>query len=587
MKKIITFITSFLISSISFGQSPEKMSYQPVLRDSDNVLVINQQVGMQISILQGADAVYVETQTPVTNNNGLVSLEIGNGSIVTGDFSDIDWSVGTYFIKTETDLTGGAKYTITGTSQILSVPYSLHAKTAVIANNGLPAGGKAGEVLKIDDNGVPVWVAEDAFTFDDMPSTQNAELIKRINPLYGKDIYSFGDSLAKGFWEKILADLTGANFIEVANDLTSAGGSNSIDSGGPLYNEEGYVSDASTGGVRRAKNFVLMPEDVYGNKDVIFFENVHDNCTIGANINDYLPSLWQQYTVYEKKIFSGSNASNDAQNYFNNNLSEMLALFNEPKPNSIIKLQLESITKKLTFTNGAKSTGNVTITINGVPFATSIVAGDSIEQIIDKINIWNFNDTTGWMNSKESSSILNIIYKGGNNSNSDDIITFDDGGTGVIANITDSISKYFRNIQFKSLDITEWEDVTKWRYLGTGDADMIGAWKGIIEHIKSNYPNTQMYMCLFPNLKFSSKMLRPDGSFNMEEWKLTNNKRENNRYLLTEIANYYNIPIIDIESKMMVSGANWQEYYPENNVHYKNTLNKKIAEIIAESVQLR
>jgi hypothetical protein len=88
---------------------------------------------MQISILQGSaggTAVYVETQTPTTNANGLVSIEIGAGTVVSGDFTTIDWANGFYFIKTETDLLGGANYTITGTSQLLSVPYALHAKTA-------------------------------------------------------------------------------------------------------------------------------------------------------------------------------------------------------------------------------------------------------------------------------------------------------------------------------------------------------------------------------------------------------------------------------------------------------------------------
>jgi hypothetical protein len=109
------------------------MSYQAVLRDSGDNLVSGQVVGMQISILQttsSGTAVYVETQTPNTNVNGLVTLEIGTGSVVSGDFTAIDWSSDTYFVKTETDPTGGNSYTITGTSQLLSVPYALHAKTA-------------------------------------------------------------------------------------------------------------------------------------------------------------------------------------------------------------------------------------------------------------------------------------------------------------------------------------------------------------------------------------------------------------------------------------------------------------------------
>tara|TARA_R110002126_G_C10432881_1_gene498289 strand:+ start:374 stop:1015 length:642 start_codon:yes stop_codon:yes gene_type:complete len=123
-------IIVFLFSAITFGQTPEKMSYQAVLRDANNTLIVNQQVGMQISILQGENPLYVETHMPTTNSNGLVSLEIGNGSIVSGVFSQVDWSEGTYFIKTETDLSGGSSYTIIGTSQLLSVPYALHAKTA-------------------------------------------------------------------------------------------------------------------------------------------------------------------------------------------------------------------------------------------------------------------------------------------------------------------------------------------------------------------------------------------------------------------------------------------------------------------------
>jgi uncharacterized protein (TIGR02145 family) len=132
MKKLYTFLAAILLTATTFAQTPEKMSYQAVIRDSGDALVTNQAVGMQISILQTTatateTAVYVETQTPTTNVNGLVTLEIGTGTPVTGTFAGIDWSSGPYFIKTETDPTGSTTYTITGTSQLMSVPYALYA----------------------------------------------------------------------------------------------------------------------------------------------------------------------------------------------------------------------------------------------------------------------------------------------------------------------------------------------------------------------------------------------------------------------------------------------------------------------------
>jgi hypothetical protein len=133
MKKLYTILAALFLTASAFAQAPEKMSYQAVVRDSGDALVTSQPVGMQISILQTTatgTAVYAETQTPTTNVNGLVSLEIGTGSVVSGDFTTIDWSTDSYFIKTETDPAGGTTYTITGTSQLMSVPFALYAKTS-------------------------------------------------------------------------------------------------------------------------------------------------------------------------------------------------------------------------------------------------------------------------------------------------------------------------------------------------------------------------------------------------------------------------------------------------------------------------
>ncbi len=103
MKNIYTTLTALMLISTVLSQSPEKMSYQAIVRDTDNNLLIEQTVGMKISILQSSAtglAVYVETQTPTSNSNGLVTIEIGSG-VSDDDFSSIDWANGPFFINTE------------------------------------------------------------------------------------------------------------------------------------------------------------------------------------------------------------------------------------------------------------------------------------------------------------------------------------------------------------------------------------------------------------------------------------------------------------------------------------------------------
>ena len=145
---------SFLFSvGFTFSQAPEKMSYQSVIRRTNNDLVVNQNVRVKISILQGTisgAAVYVEDHTTSTNSNGLVSLSIGGGNVISGTFSAINWEIGPYFVKMEADPTGGTNYTVSGTSQLMSVPYALYAKTSGSSTPG-PQGiqgvqGSQGEI---------------------------------------------------------------------------------------------------------------------------------------------------------------------------------------------------------------------------------------------------------------------------------------------------------------------------------------------------------------------------------------------------------------------------------------------------------
>jgi hypothetical protein len=144
MKKLFTLSLVIILTFSGFAQVPQKMSYQCVVRNASGVLVTNMAIGIRIGILQGSatgTAAYVETQKPTTNANGLATIEIGSGTVVRGTFAGINWATDVYFIKTETDPDGGTSYTITGTSQILSVPYALYAKTSETSANAVTITG--------------------------------------------------------------------------------------------------------------------------------------------------------------------------------------------------------------------------------------------------------------------------------------------------------------------------------------------------------------------------------------------------------------------------------------------------------------
>ena len=142
------------IFSVIQAQAPQKMNYQAVIRDSGGELVTNGGIGMQVSILQGSPegtAVYVERHFTTTNDNGLVSIHLGGGTVESGTMEEINWGEGPYFIHTETDLDGGTNYTLAHTSELISVPYALYAKTFDGYEDLLSRIEALEEALDIDD----------------------------------------------------------------------------------------------------------------------------------------------------------------------------------------------------------------------------------------------------------------------------------------------------------------------------------------------------------------------------------------------------------------------------------------------------
>lgn len=130
MKKLYTLISLIVITTIN-AQAPQGFNYQATVRNSAGVLITNQSVSFKFSILQNSDTgtvVYSENQTTTTDDLGHASLVVGRGTPVTGTFSSINWANGTYYLKIE--LNTGSGFVAMGTTQLLSVPYALHANTA-------------------------------------------------------------------------------------------------------------------------------------------------------------------------------------------------------------------------------------------------------------------------------------------------------------------------------------------------------------------------------------------------------------------------------------------------------------------------
>ena len=129
MRKLFVTFTLAIMAIVSFAQIPQSFSYQAVVRDAENQLIVSKPMIVELSILQGSDdgvQVYSEKHVVTSNQNGLISLKMGAG-VSSDDFSAIDWSNAPYFVKTEIEIDGK---TIVGVTPLLAVPYALYAAKA-------------------------------------------------------------------------------------------------------------------------------------------------------------------------------------------------------------------------------------------------------------------------------------------------------------------------------------------------------------------------------------------------------------------------------------------------------------------------
>lgn len=155
MRKILVLII-LLIGTKLFPQAPQKISYQAVARDGSGNIVTTS-IGIKFQIYQGSisgSLVYEETHTATPSSAGIFTVHIGGGSVVTGNFSTINWGISSYFLQVSIDPNGGTSYTTVGTNQFVSVPFALYAEKAGTVPSPTLAFGSG--VLTVGTNTVSV-----------------------------------------------------------------------------------------------------------------------------------------------------------------------------------------------------------------------------------------------------------------------------------------------------------------------------------------------------------------------------------------------------------------------------------------------
>ncbi|MEO9011586.1 MAG: tail fiber domain-containing protein [Ginsengibacter sp.] len=339
MKKLLLIFTIIFLASFAIAQSPELMSYQAVIRDAAGKIVAEKPVGIRMSILQKTgvgNSVYTETHTASTNKNGLVSVQIGNGTLVSGSIGTINWEDGPYFLQTEIDPLGGVAYSVNNTSQMMSVPYALFAKSAGGSWNSL---------------------GNEISTFDYLGTNNDKPLVFRVNKeragyLDAKSIYlgvyagynNHGkEDIAIGY-SALYSTTTGYSNIAMGKYALTANttgfanmalgdsslfknttGSNNLGNGNfALYSNMAGNSNTATGFKSLYTNGVGSYNVANGNY------SLYTNYSGSYNVANGYNSLYANNTGYEN-VANGNNALFSNQYGYRNVANGANALYNNTK----------------------------------------------------------------------------------------------------------------------------------------------------------------------------------------------------------------------------------------------------------------
>ena len=400
--------------------------------------------------------------------------------------------------------------------------------------------------------------------------------IRKLNPnqtwLTGKNIFVLGDSLSSaGIWMKKLAELTGAIFNQ---DINS--GNSEINKGKPISwggtSSYGYAFDNNNEGTQRAKTLVEISKEI--SLDVLFIQNVNDGNGLGScyTEGEYKYEVQHDRVFYEAPNFPEECVFNRqsfitreaALSDFKSNILERIG-GTKRSHGMMYKYKYDSKSSILKITGKATSDGTMNVVVEGKTYGCAITTGMSISEICDKIVEWDYPNYIDKKTDDGSVVFIDTVTN-------EPEVSFDDNGTGVTASITESNNSGEGFILYDGYDYADREfgnpgNWKEWYAMGT----MYSKYKGLIEYLQKNLPDTKMYFVLSPDMATNFESLPedkvyPDGSMDISKLDIKNQRAL--REIQIDCAKLYGIPVLNVAEEWGLSYFNaYPTYYGNNNVH--------------------
>ena len=296
-----------------------------------------------------------------TNENGVVTLEIGDGTVVTGNLDTIDWKKGPYFLKTEIDPAGGTNYTITGTSQLLSVPYALYAETTRLPSGivSLSSNPNAGDLLLFDGTG---WKA--------LPKGNDGQVLTMVNGMPAWNDVSTGKELLElhdPVLEIVFKDRPGNHNMGIASD-------------GKYY----YTCNGGNYTIGRINKYTLTGDSITSYPIAIDMRSIMYNKADGKLYVSGFESSTSERNIYQITSLQNGTFTKLLPNLYDNYQSSV-ALSDDG--------QFLYAFNKGTLKQYKLSDGSLVDTFNGLNYGTT--SGADAVAAVDPDYFYTWNPTTG------------------------------------------------------------------------------------------------------------------------------------------------------------------------------------------------